>query len=142
MSVQKDEFTTIKQCLTENQSNCFLSWQSYKDGITPSDHFDAYRINAFVINPITWTTEAGFSSLKDHKGLLMSNYKTVYKNALRVRINKETNILWIEKPNIPFSILRGMKNFHIADYNLYWFDIRKNVSDRTQNFLNNKKGAN
>lgn len=142
MSVQKDEFATIKPCLTENQSNCFLSWQSYKDGITPSDHFDAYRKNAFVINPITWTTEEGFSSLKDHKGLLMSNYKTVYKNALRVRINKETNILWIEKPNIPLSILRGMKNFHIADYNLYWFDIRKNVSDRTRNFLNNKKGAN
>jgi hypothetical protein len=72
----------------------------------------------------------------------MSNYKTVYKNALRVKINNETNILWIEKPNIPLSILRGMKNFHIADYNLYWFDIRENVSDRTENFLNNKKGAN
>ena len=141
MSVDKTLFTNIKLCEDANQTNCYATWQTFINGFTPNDSFNKYRDNGLAVNPITWTTQDKLSSFKDHKGMLMSNYKTVYKNSIRARLNKTSNIVWIDKPSIPFSILKKMKNFHIADYNLYWFDIRANAANRLEQYLN-KKGAN
>ena len=48
-------------------------------------------------------------------------------------------MLWIDKLNInvpaPFLI---KKNWHIADYNLFWMNIRENVALRTNQFFDNQ----
>lgn len=135
MSVDKNTFKNIPPCENADQTACFVSWQTYSDGFIPSDNFDEIRKNAFVVNPITWTTEDGYSNFDDHKGILMQNFKTVHKKSVIAKINKKKNIIWIKKPKIPFTYLSKMTNYHVADYNLYWFNIRENIANRTENYF-------
>jgi hypothetical protein len=139
MSVDKNTFKNIKPCENADETGCFVSWQTYSDGFMPSDHFDKFRKNAFVVNPITWTTEDDYSNFDDHKGLLMYNFKTVHKKSVKAKINKKKNIVWIKQPKVPFAFLKKMTNYHVADYNLYWFNIRENAANRTENYFNKKE---
>jgi hypothetical protein len=141
MSVGEDTYQTIKPCRNAAETGCFTSWQTYSDGYTPHDNFDEFRKKAFVVNPITWTTEEDYSNFEDHKGILMSNFKTVYKKSVKAKLNKKNNIVWIKQPKVPFAFLKKMTNYHVADYNLYWFNIRENAANRVEKYLKQKKGA-
>ena len=141
MSVNKNTFTNIPPCMNADETGCFLSWQSYSEGFLPHDNFNKYRKNAFVINPITWTTKETFSKLDEHKGLLMYNFNTVYKKSVIAKINKKKNILWIKRPKVPFAFLKKMTNYHVADYNLYWFNIRENAANRVKHYFNEYNGG-
>jgi hypothetical protein len=46
-------------------------------------------------------------------------------------------ILWIDKPHVPGRMFIHLSNYHVADYNLFWFNIRENVRKRVDNYLNN-----
>jgi hypothetical protein len=135
MSVDKNTFTNIPPCQNADETGCFVSWQTYSDGYLPDDHFNKYRKNAFVVNPITWTTEEEYSNFEDHKGILMYNFKTVYKKSVKAKINTKKNIVWIKQPKVPFAFLKKMTNYHVADYNLYWFNIRENAANRTKHYF-------
>ncbi len=135
MSINKDVFKTIPPCEGATQTQCFVSWQTFSEGYLPKDDFDEYRQNAFVINPISWSLDEDYSELKEHKGLVMSDFKTVYKRSLKARINKKKNIIWITKPKVPFSFLLKRKDYHMGDYNLFWFNIRENAKLRTNSYL-------
>lgn len=135
MSISKNVFKTIPPCEDANQTQCFVSWQTFSEGYLPKDDFDEYRKNAFVINPISWSVDECYSTLEDHKGLLMSDYKTVYKASLKARVNKKKNIIWITKPKVPFSFLLKRKDYHVGDYNLFWFNIRENAKLRTNSYF-------
>jgi hypothetical protein len=39
-------------------------------------------------------------------------------------------VVWIKPIKIPFARFYKMKNYHIADYNLYWINIRNNLRYR------------
>jgi len=47
------------------------------------------------------------------------------------KLQNKGTVLWV-KTKVP--LLRYFKNLHIADYNLFWYDIRKNVKDRISAF--------
>ena len=55
---------------------------------------------------------------------------------------KKMNIVWIKQPKVPFAFLKKMNNYHMADYNLYWFNVRENAANRTKQYLKQKKEAN
>lgn len=135
MSIKKDQYENIPPCLYEHQINCFVSWQTYSEGYLPEDSFDEYRENAFAINPISWSVDEDYSNLNEHKGLLMYNFKTVYKRSLKAKVNKKKNIVWITQPKVPFAFLLKRKNYHVADYNLYWFNIRENAALRVEEYF-------
>jgi hypothetical protein len=44
--------------------------------------------------------------------------------------------LWTPKPKFFGNILYNTKNYHIADYNLFYMSVRKNVMDRALQFSN------
>lgn len=135
MSIDKDLYENIAPCLAAHQTNCFVSWQTYSEGYLPEDHFDEYRKNALAINPISWSANEDYSNYSDHKGVLMYNFKTVYKKSLKAKVNKKKNIVWITPPKVPFAFLFKRDNYHIADYNLYWFNIRENAALRVDEFF-------
>lgn len=135
MSVNKSTFKNIKPCEHEVDIGCFLSWQTYAENILPNDSFNDYRDSAFVINPITWKTDETFSNLEDHQGILMPNFKKIYRNSVQAKINREKNILWIKKPKTSLLHIKKIKNYHIGDYNLFWFNIRENAKNRTEKYF-------
>jgi hypothetical protein len=45
------------------------------------------------------------------------------------------NVLWAAKPRFPGSVFFTRKNYHVADYNLFYGNVRANAVGRVAVFL-------
>ena len=68
------------------------------------------------------------SNKEDHLGILFKNHKILYPKS--VIAYKKNNVVWVKPIKIPFANFYKMKNYHIADYNLFWLNIRNNLKYR------------
>ncbi len=132
MPVRRDSFDHLQPCTAADDLHCFLSWGTYSKGHYP-ESYDWWNKGAVVTNPITWSVDSGYNAKDQHLGILYYNYKFKYKNTIRVSTNN--GILWMRKPSVWFKYFLWKKNYHAADYNLYWLNIRQNVHDRVQQYL-------
>jgi len=132
MPIKEGEFQKIKPCADAEENMCYVSWNTFRDKHFPKKYEEIYK-GSVTVNPITWKQDTTYSLIKDHEGVLMKNFKKVYKNNFAARASN--GVLWITKPNIPLSFMYPTKNYHIGDYNLFWFNVRKNAEERTNAFL-------
>ena len=116
----------LPPCSSPNQLDCFLSWRSLAEGYFPADWEVSDSI--FCVNPISWKIDSLPSQKKDHLGILFQNHKIHYPNSIEAYTDK--GVVWIKPIKIPFARFYKMKNYHIADYNLYWINIRNNLRYR------------
>ena len=116
----------LPPCSSPNQLDCFLSWRTLAEGYFPKDWEISDSISC--VNPISWQTDNLLSKKEDHLGILFKNHKIYYPNSIEVYTNK--GVVWIKPIKIPFARFYKMKNYHIADYNLYWINIRNNLRHR------------
>jgi hypothetical protein len=88
-----------------------------------------------VVNPVSWKVDE-LAKRTLHKGFLFSNGKLYEKSFTTHLID---GALWISTPHFPYRYLAWtMDDYHIGDINLFWKDIRDNVSLRIQSYLNAK----
>ncbi len=131
MPVSKTYFTTLKPCGNENETGCFVSWRTYLKGSEGEAYLKKELPNSIVVtNPLTWTMSTEMVSRKKNNGSVLLKFNTVVKNVSGAQING--NILWITKPKFKFSFLvkNKMTNYHIADINLFYINIRENQRNR------------
>jgi hypothetical protein len=117
-------YANLKPCLDENQTGCYITWASYKKGVKPLITDLAGNV---VVNPITWTNDNTAASASKSKGGVLLNLNKKYYSGAQIH----NNVLWV-KTKTP--IIRSMTNMHVADYNLFWYDIRQNVQHRIDLF--------
>ena len=124
--INEGMYKNLKLCRQPQQTGCFVGWMTYKEGFHPDGDF--YKGHESV-NPVTWTCEDGICDKSLSKGAVLLNVKRKYEHNVQVQIVEEDGgtILWA-KNSMP--VLRSMKSLHIADYNLFWYDIRENVAQR------------
>ena len=117
----------LPPCEEANQLHCFLSWRTFAEDYTPP-----YAIGKAIssINPISWSTDTLPSELESHLGILFPNNKIRFKKSVTAYNHK--GILWMKPLHIPLARLYSMNNYHIADYNLFWRNIRENLKERLQ----------
>lgn len=128
--VRKDTFKVMPPCTSPDQTGCYASWCSFEAGYEPeSPHF--YR-DAVCVNPITWRTDTVPSQITDHQGVVMANYKKFYSEKLTAQVHN--NVLWVTRPKVPGTFVISGHNFHIADFNLFWGNVRSNAQERVENF--------
>ena len=72
-------------------------------------------------------------------GGILKNFNRVIPNL--VHAQKHGNVLWVNKPYFFGNIFLTIKNYHIADYNLFYLNIRENVNTRIQSFLGNNSAV-
>ncbi|MBT8218747.1 MAG: DUF3089 domain-containing protein [Bacteroidia bacterium] len=132
MPVTKDAFLSIPICNSPEDNSCFVSWRTYKFGHLPKRNWGTGN-NIAVVNPISWTTDTSITNPNEHKGIVLRKYNAVYPYKSKAQI--ANNVLWITKPTFPGSFLITTKNYHGADYNLFWMDIRDNVRTRVNSYL-------
>lgn len=130
ISVKKDEFENIPLCENESQTGCFITWRTYKEGFTPEETVVGSDIA--VTNPLSWTTDGTYISKEHNKGAILRKFDKVYDQLVDARITN--GMLWVNKPKFPFSFLFTRKNYHIADINFFYFNIRENALLRTEKF--------
>ena len=116
----------LPPCSSANQLNCFLSWRTLAEGYFPGDWEVSDSISC--VNPITWETDSLVSENENHLGILFQNHKIYYPKSIAAY--NHNGVVWIKPIKIPFARFYKMKNYHIADYNLYWINIRNNLRYR------------
>lgn len=116
----------IKPCNSPSEIDCFLSWRTLAENYFPEHWSNSDSISC--INPITWLSDSTKSNNKEHLGILFKNHQILYPKS--VIAYKKNNVIWIKPIKIPFANFYKMDNYHVADYNLFWLNIRNNLKYR------------
>ena len=133
-SVPKEYFTSLKMCTDSLQTGCICSWRTFRNGYVPY-FLKEENGNSYVTNPLTWTTDSLYAPKKLNKGSVLTKFNKVYKQTTDGQISN--GFLYVRKPKFPWSFLYQTKNYHIADINLFYLNIRENIGQRINSF--NKK---
>jgi hypothetical protein len=132
MPVSATYFKNIKPCTTPTETNCFCSWRTFRSGYRP-DKYHFPEDDIVVTNPITWRADSLQVDKSLQIGAVLRNFHEVVPQLVGAEVYKD--LLWVNKPRFPGSFLLVTKNYHIADYNFFYADIRKNAQDRVAAYL-------
>ena len=138
--VTKDDFRYIKPMVHKNETGGFVSWNTFRKVSKKKQARYSYTVNyewlegAICSNPITWD-EKKTSEYDEHKGFLYIN-KKIYPKTVKIENIDSKVYINIPKMNILKKILlSSVKDYHKADINLFWEDIRINSINRAKNYL-------
>ena len=127
--VTADMYKNLQPCSNPQQTGCYEAWYSFKTGFIP-DNLTTFYKNAVCINPITWRMDTLCSQPSQHLGMILLNFNQ--KHVAKVSAMVHDHILWADIDN---PLAKKYTNLHIADYNLYWYDIRAHVAEQVKWFL-------
>ena len=136
MPVREDAFRNIQPCRSEIQTNCFCSWRTWRRGRLPNPKRDTVS-HVLVTNPLTWQT-TGNAPREMNRGTLLRDFHKIYDPGL-VDAEVQDRVLWVNRPKFPWSFLILRPNYHIADYNFFWMNIRENAKKRVRAYLNRER---
>ncbi len=128
--VEKNWFTSIKPCETPLQTGCACSWRTFKNGYEPD--YITKESPVIITNPLTWDSSKPIAARSLNKGSILLNFNKLAPKVAAANING--NVLWTCKPHFFGNIFYTSKNYHIADYNLYYLSVRENVAERIKAF--------
>lgn len=134
MPVFEDYFKRLKPCKNASETDCYNAWSTYLNGYFPADYYKG----AVSTNPLNWKIDSDYATYDENKGGIVFRYKRNPKPYL-VDAKNVDGVVWVKKPNYWLSKLIKIKNFHIADYNLFWVNIRENVAERIRAFDESKE---
>ena len=120
-------YKVLEPCRNETETGCYITWASFKKGYIP---VGLALYGNICVNPLTWASSREPVSKACSKGAILLNFNKKYTNNVCTEIHD--NYLWVENT---LPIVSGMNVLHIADYNLFWYDIRANVKKRIDAFL-------
>jgi len=121
--IEENQYNSLPALWKPDAVGGILSWNTYKKGKLPK-RFDTWFKGGLTSNPITWDRTQKTSS-NTHKGVLYRDLE-IYPQSLRVE--RLDGMLWSTVPYVPKRfLLKLIKNYHFADINLFWEDIRQNA---------------
>jgi Protein of unknown function (DUF3089) len=127
MVVPKNYFQTLKPCNDSLQTGCFVGWRTFRKGYEP-EFIKKEKGNSFVTNPLTWQMKEVYAPRSINEGAVLLKFNEVTKAAADAQIHD--GVIWIHKPHFPGGFFYRAKNYHVADINLYWMNVRMNLRRR------------
>ena len=134
--IEKDYFSNLSPCKEEKDIFCYLTWASFRHDYDKEKRvgkLDHLLYENVCINPISWNQSREFVAADNSDGGIMLKIKRKEKRKNSAQIS-EHNMLLV-KTKYPLVRLPFYKSYHILDYNLFWFDIRKNAAARVKHYL-------
>lgn len=132
LPVFENYFKKLRPCKDSTATGCFVSWRTFKEEYIPEFVINE-KEKACVINPLTWTLDEKLAPSTLNNGGILRDFNKVIPELVHAQVHG--NILWVNKPHFFGSIFLTMKNYHIADYNLFYMNIRENVETRIRNYF-------
>lgn len=105
-------------------------WMTFAESFVPEFHA-THMQNTRMVHPILWTPEEGqWNHWDAHGGIITRNFKLRHKGALSGAL--QDGMLWIKPLRVLGAGMFAMKNWHVADYNLFWDNIRLNLKKQVE----------
>jgi Protein of unknown function (DUF3089) len=133
MPIADNYFMYLKPCTDSAATGCFVSWRTYKKGYTEPKFVAKETFKAIVTNPLTWRINEDYAATQLNKGGILKNFNKLVPGV--VDAQKNGNVLWVRKPKFFGNFLITTKNYHIADINLFYYNIRQNVKVRLESYF-------
>ena len=130
--VPKEYFTSLQMCRDSLQTGCLCSWRTFRKGFVPR-YLKNEKGNSYVTNPLNWTTGNEYASRKLNKGTVLTRFNKIYYQTTDAQISN--GLLYVNKPKFPWSFIFLVRNYHIADINLYYMNIRENIRQRIAEYI-------
>jgi hypothetical protein len=133
MYMPVNSFTSLPVCAEPTQTGCVIGWRTFRQDYVPP-FVEKEPLKSIVVNPLSWKTDTGFVDRKQNKSTILLKFNMVHKSVADAWI--QGSVLWTRHPNFFGSSFYKTSNYHIADINLYYGSIRKNVEDRVRGWKN------
>ncbi len=132
--ITNEDYKELKVGGTPDATGCFVGWRTYKKG---ESDFVVKRENgnSICVNPVSWNTSFDEVPAEKHKGAMGIDSARICRHCISTSIDPEHKILWADMPESADSKFSRLKNLHVADYNLFYLDIRENAKNRVKKFL-------
>jgi hypothetical protein len=134
MPLDKEMYQGILPCEAAEETGCWISWNTFRKGYFPDHFFTTYK-NALSTNPLNWKIDDSYAGRDENLGGVLRKYEKIVPGVTDAQ--NHLGVLWSEKPHFPGRVFLTTKRYHIADYNLFYSNIRENVAERVGNYLSN-----
>lgn len=131
LPVNPDSLKFLPPCNSPDQTGCYCTWNTFEKNYYPS-YYNAGLNHAVCTNPLSWTCDSVYCMDTFNKGGVLRNFSKVYPNLCDAQVHD--GMLWINKPEFPGSAFVKIKVYHLADYNLFYLNIRENIRQRIDAF--------
>jgi hypothetical protein len=138
MPIGREAFATIPLCTTATQTGCFVSWRTYRDDFEPGP--SQLDTSIAVVNPLTWTEGPRRAPASLNRGTVLYDFDGGPEPAM-VWAEIRGGALYVNKPSFFGDIFFRTRNYHIADYNLFYVNVRDNARTRVQAWWDNRQAA-
>ena len=136
MPVKKTYFDELKPCISPDEVGCYCSWRTVREDFIPKKWHDP-DTNIAVTNPLTWMTDPGYADKELNKGAVLKKFSDgVLKEFTGAKI--EQGFLWVPRPKIPGVPFLPTRNYHVADYNFFYLDVRENARLRADAYFHTR----
>ena len=135
--IEKRAFKQLPWGDSPTATGCVVGWRSYAKGEIPRP-VEEENGNSLCVNTQTWTTVTQWASSDQHGGALRG-FNELLPHSIGAGIEPQSAILWVSLPDGIDDRLKRLKNLHVLDYNLFWMDIRQNVRQRVQSYVDSHK---
>ncbi|HAA15119.1 MAG TPA: DUF3089 domain-containing protein [Cytophagales bacterium] len=131
-AIPPDYYDSIEPCTAPSQTGCWMTWNTKGYGHYPK-YYEQGLNRSLSVNPITWSVDQPSAGYEDHLGGVNAKYALLGPESVDAHVQE--GLLWVHPPKIPGAKLARIKNWHRADYNLFWLDVRRNAQLRAEAFL-------
>lgn len=132
------DFKVLKPCDSPDQIGCYNTWCTYAKDYYPPTYNEKLKY-AVCTNPLSWKLDETYIPYEVHKGGVMQGFKPSKLKAVDAQVHQ--GMLWINKPYISGRLFLKVKNWHVADYNLFYMDVRENAKARVDAFMKTYKAS-
>ncbi|SNC75449.1 Protein of unknown function [Hymenobacter gelipurpurascens] len=131
-NVPEDALQVIRPCEDSTQTGCYVAWNTADWG----QEYAPYK-NSVATNPLTWTRDTVTAEARLNLGGVPSSFNRRDTRVVDAKVHN--GLLWVHKPirdGYPRFLLPGRPelrhSFHIADYSLFYYNIRQNAEARVR----------
>lgn len=135
MPVYDSVFVTLRPCSSDTQTGCYCSWRTYAAGYYPKG-YQKPRVYPVCTNPLTWKTDSVYAPAQMNTGGILRDMRKVITGLCDAQVRD--GVLRIHKPHFKGNLFLNIKNYHIADYNLFYMNLNSNARIRTDRWLLNR----
>jgi hypothetical protein len=129
-AISPEAFATIRPTEKPDEVGVWASWNTFARDFVPKN-YDRYFKGSLSTNPLLWNSSEEFAVKELNHGGVGLHF-TFVPNA--VDAQNHQHILWINKPYVKGRAFLRTKNWHRADMNLFYMNIRENVALRIEKY--------
>lgn len=132
--VKPEEYQVLRPCEDSTQTGCYVCWNAVEWG-NEYPPFDG----GVAVNPLTWTRDTVTAPAYLNLGGVPNSFNKADKRIVDAKVHN--GLVWIHPPQregYPRFLLPGRPelrhSFHIADYSLFYYNIRQNAEARVRTY--------